>query len=397
MAAALACLAVGSDPALAATPLALTEPAAQLERALECDGGPSGGRPVVILVHGTGSTPEESFSFGYARALPKLGFGVCTVRLPDRGLGDMQRAMQYVVHAVREVARRSGRSVSLVGHSQGAALAVYAPSFWPDIASKIDDVVGLGGPYRGTTSPDDSCADGRCPVFAWQFLTGSRLSAAYRAAALAAGPSFTAVATELDELVAPAPEAALLDGASNVVVQRLCEARPIEHYLLVGDAVAYAVALDALKHPGPADPARIPATRCLETIPPGADLVAAATIAPVAIIGALARTATAPDVSAEPRLRCPFDAADCPAPQLRLTRRCAAGGRLRAALQGDVERVRAVGFALGGRLVRRDAAAPFQITVQRSTLRRSRARRLRAVVELASAGRVVLARSLPRC
>jgi hypothetical protein len=56
-------------------------------------------------------------------------------------------------------------------------------------------------------------------------------------------------------------------------------------------------------------------------------------------------------VSAEPPLRCPFDVADCPAPQLRLTRRCAAGGRLRAGLAGDVERVRAVAaLALSGRI-----------------------------------------------
>jgi hypothetical protein len=161
--------------------------------------------------------------------------------------------------------------------------------------------------------------------------TGSRLSTAFRTASLAAGPSFTAVATELDELVAPAPSAARLDGASNVVIQRLCPARPVDHYLLVGDAVAYKVALDALTHPGPADPARIPATRCLETILPGADLVATAPTAPLAVTGAIARVATAPDLSAEPPLRCPFDAAGCPGPRLRLTRRRRCRGRCRAA------------------------------------------------------------------
>ncbi|MEA2244866.1 MAG: triacylglycerol lipase, partial [Solirubrobacteraceae bacterium] len=153
-AAALLGLALSPAGGRAAAPSpALTEPAPALERALECHGDLSGaGRPAVILVHGTGSSPEESFSWGYAHVLPKLGFPACTVRLPEHGLVDLQRSIQYVVYAVREVARRSGRPVSLIGHSQGGTLVAYAPYFWPDLPAKIDDVIGLAGVYRGTTS-----------------------------------------------------------------------------------------------------------------------------------------------------------------------------------------------------------------------------------------------------
>jgi pimeloyl-ACP methyl ester carboxylesterase len=379
---------------------ALTEPSAALTRALECQGDLRGAaRPAVVLVHGTGSSPKESYSFGYEHALQRRGFPVCTVRLPAHGLVDMQRSMQYVVHAIREVHRRSGRKVSLVGHSQGAVLAAYAPYFWADLPAMIDDVVGLAGPYQGSTSVEPSCADGACPPFAWQFRPGSNLNRAFRDKPRPTGPSFTTIATDFDELVTPAPQAGLLAGASNVVLQDVCAARPVDHFLLIGDAVAYALALDALTHPGPADPARVSRTTCLQTIIPGSDLASATATAPLAITNAIFRILNAPSIAREPELRCPFDARACPRPRLRLTRRCTGDGRLRVALVGAVQVVRKVDFKLGRRLLHRDTAAPFATTLGRATPRLASAGRLRAVATLSNpAGELrILSRRLPRC
>jgi triacylglycerol lipase len=398
-----------AGPAQAA-PAPLTEPVDALDRAVECGDGVEGAAVApVILVHGTGSTPEENFSFGYQVALPKHGHPVCTVRLPERALVDLQRSMQYVVHAVRVVARRSGRRVSLIGHSQGALHAVYASHFWDDLPALIDDVVGLAGPYEGTQRANESCADGRCPVTSWQFRRGSRLNGAFAAAPRPAGPAFTAVATEFDELVTPAPEAALLDGAQNIVIQEICPGRPVDHYAIAGDAVAYAVALDALRHPGPADRSRIDPAVCTQTAMPDGDPVATAVIAPQSIANAALAVASDETVGAEPPLVCPFDRAACGpaaasarragAPRLRLGARCLRGGRLRVRLLGDVDAVRDVNFKLGRRLVARDVRPPFVRVVGRRALRRTEQTRLRAVAYLRDGDpfRVIVARALPRC
>ena len=85
-------------------------------------------------------------------------------------------------------------------------------------------------------------------------------------------------------------------------------------------------------------------------------------------------------------------------PRLRLARRCARG-RLRVRLLGDVDRVRDVSFKFGRRLIARDTAAPFRKRLPRRALRRTKARRLRAVAYLHGGDpvRVILSRRLPRC
>jgi type 1 glutamine amidotransferase len=84
---------------------------------------------------------------------------------------------------------------------------------------------------------------------------------------------------------------------------------------------------------------------------------------------------------------------------LRLTRTCVRGGRLRMRLTGDGGNVRRVQFKLGKRLVRSDGSAPFAGTLSSRTLRRTRARSLRALAQLedGSVRRVVVTRTLPRC
>jgi hypothetical protein len=87
-------------------------------------------------------------------------------------------------------------------------------------------------------------------------------------------------------------------------------------------------------------------------------------------------------------------------PDVRLTRRCVGGGRLRVRLAGrDAEFVRDVSFKAGRRLVARATTARLERTLRRTTLRATRGRPLRAVVYLKAGApeRVVLERSLPSC
>src|SRR5258708_35846141 len=59
---------------------------------------------------------------------------------------------------------------------------------------------------------------------------------------------------------------------TNVAVQDLCPSDAADH-IAVGtyDPVAYALAMDALDHPGPANPHRIPQSVCTQVVMPGVD------------------------------------------------------------------------------------------------------------------------------
>ena len=100
---------------------------------------------------------------------------------------------------------------------------------------------------------------------------------------------------------------------TNIATQDICPLDTNEHNQIgTVDNVAYALAVDALTHPGPADPSRIdPATVCSQPSMPGVNPANAnmwlqilqgapgviAVASPVNLVGA-------PEVSKEPPLRC---------------------------------------------------------------------------------------------
>jgi hypothetical protein len=253
-------------------------------------------------VHGTGVTAQENWSFGYEKVLADAGHSVCTVTLPNRAYGDVQRSVEYVVTAIRVIHRRGGRKLSIVGHSQGAFLPPYALRIWPDLRRMVDDFIGLSGIYADTV---DNCDRKSCIPAFWQADRRSQFWRALLRHPLPSGASYTAIGTLYDEVVKPQPQANQLPDVANstsVLIQDLCPGRRFadgyNHIYMAADAIAYALAIDALDNPGPADPARISQSTCAEQIYDGFDYAGFALIAPELL--------TAPkgeEVDREPPLR----------------------------------------------------------------------------------------------
>ena len=265
--AALGVLVVGAAPA-AADP-ALSVPQAQLDAALDCpDAFRANGKEPVLLVHGTGATPAENWGWNYAKVLPELGWDVCTVRLPNRSLDDIQVSSEYVVHAITTINQRSGRKVDVMGHSQGGLQPRWAVKWWEGARAAVDDLITLASPNHGTVAADGACAANGCSGAVHQMKQGSAFLDALNAGDETPGEvSYTSIYSLTDELVQPAaPQpTAVLDGASNIAIQDLCPGRVGEHALMAADAVAYAMVIDAFTNPGPADPSRFDVATCLKT------------------------------------------------------------------------------------------------------------------------------------
>lgn len=258
----------------------LSVPRDVLDAALYCTDGDAD-LDAVLLIPGTGLTPEPNFSWNYERAFAAQDRAYCTVELPRSATGDIQVAAEYVVHALRTMsspARPEGTDV--VGYSQGGMIGRWALRFWPDTRDLVDDLVGLAPSNHGTLDADVLCAGTPCaPAIHQQALASDFLAALNDGPETVAGVDYTVAYTLTDEIVVPnlvPPRSSpLRDGegaTSNVAVQQVCPGHVADHLTLgTLDAVGYAIALDALDADGPADPERLDRAVCLAPFMPGVD------------------------------------------------------------------------------------------------------------------------------
>jgi hypothetical protein len=309
-----ACPAALADPAYAppARPgPELSVQAAQLKAAMECSPGvdhPS--RAPILLVPGTGASAHDNYSWNYERDFNARHVPWCAVTFPYFGNGDIQVNGEYMVYAIRAMYRRAGRRIAIIGHSQGGMVPRWALRFWPDTRRMVDDMIGFAASNHGTTQAGLAC-QGSCTIANWQQAYMSHFTRALNSyQETFPGVSYTSIYTHNDEVVRPNSDdtgSSSLHGGGgriqNVAVQDICPADSSEHDLLgTVDAVAYALAMDALTHDGPASPARIDSGVCAQPYMPGIDPVTG----PGAGLQALYddETSTGPETPSEPPLAC---------------------------------------------------------------------------------------------
>lgn len=282
---------VSAAPASASSPYAplsqpgppLSVPTATLDAALECSGdfARSPLQPV-LLNPATGVTVDENFSWNYVRAFTAQKRPWCAIHMPAHTLGDIQIAGEYLVHAIRTMRARSTRDIAVLGHSQGGMSMRWALRFWPDTRSKVDDIIGMAASNHGTTVLP-SCIVGltSCLPAVWQQQDDAAFIEALNSRAETfKGVSYTEIYTRTDEVVQPNSDSATASSAlhtgegaiTNVATQDVCPLDLYEH-LMVGtiDPTAYALAMDALNHAGPAQVSRINRSVCLQLYQPGVD------------------------------------------------------------------------------------------------------------------------------
>ncbi|MFG2613949.1 esterase/lipase family protein [Streptomyces anulatus] len=258
----------------------LTTPVAVLDAAVRCPASflhPE--REPVLLVHGTSSTYEESWDWGYAPALRDAGFDVCGVELPKRSMGDVQESSEYVVHAIGKIHTMTGREVDVMGHSQGNMEIRWALKWWPGLQSQVDDAVLLANPGHGIGAGNLFCVTPCAPAL-HQFSVGSDLLTAVNVGDETPGPvSYTNLYSLTDEVIVPVTTAPV-SGAKNISLQSVCPGRIVTHLGFLYDSVAYRLVVDALSHSGSADPGRLPFGKCLAVNLPGVTVSEASTASP---------------------------------------------------------------------------------------------------------------------
>lgn len=309
----------------------LTVPAARLAASLRCQGnvGHAVAEPVLLLPATTVDS-AQNYSWNYERALTAAGIPYCTsdsVSDPYN-MDDMQVRAQYVTYDIRRMFAISGRRIAVVGHSQGGMIMRWSLRFWPDTRAMVADVIGFAGTNHGSALIGPVFCLSACAPALRQQAAGSAFNVALNSGQETfPGISYTEIYSHTDEFVQPNLNSSGTSsvhggggGITDVALQDVCPLDVSEH-LEIGavDPVAWALALDAITHPGPAAPARIGAGVCSQTFMPGVNPA----LEPLNLANDSAQVAhelaLAPRTSAEPPLDC-YVTATCTgrsAPSLR--------------------------------------------------------------------------------
>ncbi|MDG4805237.1 alpha/beta fold hydrolase [Micromonospora sp. WMMD1120] len=179
------------------------------------------------------------------------GYRTFIYQLPGLGLGDIPTSARAFATYVSQVRASTGASaVDLVAHSEGGLVSRYYLKRLGGTAS-VGRYVSLGTPQYGTYVANivaflglGSCAG----VVACQQMTiGSSFLADLNAGDDTPGAvRYTTIRTLQDELVRPTGNAAVNDGATNVLIQASCPLRVVGHLGLVLDGTAYTIVRGAL-------------------------------------------------------------------------------------------------------------------------------------------------------
>ncbi|GAB3155206.1 alpha/beta fold hydrolase [Amycolatopsis stemonae] len=236
---------------------------------------PSAAHPdPVVALHGLGGTADDSFpvlgpylaNAGYC--VFALTYGRPDPALPFGGLKPIATSAQQIAAFIDRVRTTTGAAkVDILGHSEGAFLALYIPKIL-GYADRTGRVVALAPPTHGTSFSNlvtvadllglrpqlDQLLQAGCAPCAEVEPDGSAVQALTAGPIAQSGVQYTVLETRHDEVVTPPGNAFITEpGVRNAYVQDTCPLDPVGHVGLVYDTGVVTMARNALDpaHPVP--------------------------------------------------------------------------------------------------------------------------------------------------
>lgn len=281
-----------------------------------------GQKPPIIGVPGTGSKGCLTFKSNFFKLWQNVDYAdPVWLNIPGFLLNDAQVNAEYVAYAINYISGiSSNKNVSVIAWSQGNLDTQWAFKYWPSTRSVVSDFISISPDFHGTL-----LAYIVCPGFPSVLCVPSVIQQDYHSNFVntlranggdSAYVPTTTIYSATDEIVQPqegADASAIIKdargvGVSNSQVQLVCNAKPAglfyTHEGVLYNPLAYALAVDALTHPGPGQVSRIDLnTVCNEIVTPGLSLAdVLATEGNIPVAGAAIALYT-PKVITEPPIK----------------------------------------------------------------------------------------------
>ncbi|RDW73212.1 alpha hydrolase-12 [Coleophoma cylindrospora] len=265
----------------------------------------------VIMVPGTGAFGYENFAANLGKEFTGSSYAdPVYLNIPGAQLDDAQVNAEFVAYAINYISAISNhKNVALVAWSQGSLSCQWALQYWPSTRSIVNDLVLISGDLHGTQLayllcpgfPKLPCA----PSITQQEYNSQFIATLRNGGGASAYVPTTSVYSIFDEVVQPqagtGASAYVLDsrqvGVSNTELQNACTVlQPggtlYTHEGVLYNALAFALAKDALTHPGPGLLSRIDVgAQCQKAAADGLsviDILATEATIPLALLGIVA-------------------------------------------------------------------------------------------------------------
>lgn len=252
--------------------------------------------PPIVMVPGTGSAGCLSFGSNFIKQFTGSSFAdPVWLNIPDLLLRDAQVNAEYIAYALNYISSISGnKNISVMAWSQGNLDTQWALKYWPSTRSIVNDFISISPDFHGTKTayiacpefPKISCA----PAVIQQEYSSNFITRLRMTDGDSAYVPTTSIYSSTDEVVQPmagtGASAYILDarnvGVSNNQVQTVCNGKLAgvfaTHESVLYHPLAYALAVDALTHPGAGQASRLDLdTICDTLVSPGlslADIIA---------------------------------------------------------------------------------------------------------------------------
>ncbi|KAI7619113.1 alpha/beta-hydrolase, partial [Hortaea werneckii] len=255
-------------------PYSLSE--SDLRKAIYIPPGFTYGRvPGVIFLPGTAALAGQNFGPNYGKLLKDRQVAdPVYVNIPNENLGYIQTAAEYAAYAVNYISGISGgRNVSTISWPAGSLDGQWALKYWPSTRQHLSNAIRISPDHHGTILAQLLCpgfeTPGCTPAIAQQNYNSTFIATLRNNGGDSAYVPTTNIYSIFDEIVEPQQDpnasGSLNDargvGVSNVELQNICTAAlpggtpNNDHEGVLYNALAYALAIDALTHPG--EPGRV--------------------------------------------------------------------------------------------------------------------------------------------
>ncbi|KAI9162725.1 Lipase B [Paramyrothecium foliicola] len=107
---------------------------------------------VVLLIHGSGLTPQINWNSTLLQPLIRSRYQPYYLEVPYRLFRDIQVSAEYISHAIKKLSQEQKQDITIISWSAGSLATQWTLVFYPETRAMTKKHIAIGASYRGSWS-----------------------------------------------------------------------------------------------------------------------------------------------------------------------------------------------------------------------------------------------------